>query len=114
MKKNEKDNKSMYIIILYESAEIKIYLKKEKEDIREKVYEILKIHPYFQSYENNVNDAYYYIHYENGSKIRLIEGISITFEGENNSHFDLWIKQKDTIEDVKRKIKKKLDVKFLN
>ena len=101
-------NNQNYIFILYESAEIKINLKNDKEDIRKKVYEILNIHPYFQNYENNVSDAYYDLFYENGSKIRLVEGISITFEEEDNCTFDLWVNQKDTISDIKRKIKKKV------
>ena len=110
-----------YIYIKYHAAEIKIKgnelieaVKKAPiyydriKDLKNKIYEAIKILPCFQNFSSNDHDVLYFI--ESGQKITLFDYCKIWFETEYGFGFSIGSKQTDTIYKLKNEIAEKYKI----
>ena len=113
-------NESKYVTIKYEEIEFKLNID-EKESIKtlkNKIYKITKIHPYFQnikgkwiSYDENYGYTDPFIEsIENGMKIVLETYKSILVKTDSGVSTNINIKQNENIFQIKEKIFKNLKI----
>ena len=110
-----------YIYIKYYSAEIKIKgnelieaVKKEPiyekiiNDLKNKIYEAIKIHPSFQQFSEG--DYYVLYNIEHGEPVTLYDYGKVWFKTEYGFSFNVESKQRDTIYELKNEIAEKYGI----
>ena len=115
--KKEKE-KEKYAIIKYNSSKYKLILdeKESEKSLNNKIYKLMKIHPFFQNFSDDSNFAIAQLNnfdYNNGYIISLNDKHSFTiknYENEKNFSFNIYLTQNDSIEQIKEKIKQKIDI----
>lgn len=109
-----------FILIIYKEAEIKLKIKgnEREKELKNKIYEIANIHPFFQNFREIYYNNKILLHYEfssqpikSGTKIYLEKNIYfVNFETEYNFKFILSIKQNETIKSIKERIDKQFKI----